>query len=132
MSIAVVRDEKRRWLRATATDDVTLSDVLTLLRTARSGPELRMWPMIFFGDGASTRMTESDVDRAVAVVAEALATTGTRAHVAVATNDDGLYRWMLLYEAKCADVGARRIRVFRKLDDAERWLDIVSAARNLQ
>jgi hypothetical protein len=39
---------------------------------------------------------------------------------------------MLLYEAKCAEMGVRLIRVFRQSDDAERWLDIVSAARNLQ
>jgi hypothetical protein len=37
---------------------------------------------------------------------------------------------MLLYEAGCADVGVRVIRVFRHLPDAERWLEIVSAARH--
>jgi hypothetical protein len=37
----------------------------------------------------------------------------------------------LLYEARCAEAGVRVIRIFRKLEDAERWLEIVSAAREL-
>ena len=131
MSITVERDEKRRWLVATANGVLALDEVTTFIRTARASEELRMWPMIFLGNGASTNMTDQDVDQAVAVVARALATTGGRAHVAVVTNDDRLYRWMLLYEAKCADIGVRLIRVFRQHDDAERWLQIVSAARNL-
>jgi hypothetical protein len=44
--------------------------------------------------------------------------------------DDVFYARMLLYEARCADVGVRVIRVFRQLADADRWLDIVSAARH--
>ena len=78
------------------------------------------------------RHDHEDVDRAVAVVKHAIDTTGMRAHVAVATSDNRLYRWMLLYEARCAEIGVRLVRVFRQCDDAERWLDIVSAARNLQ
>jgi uncharacterized membrane protein len=91
-----------------------------------------MWPLMFDGDQASTDMTDDDVARGVAVVQHAIETTGMRAHVAVAPSDDRLYRWMLLYESKCADIGVRLVRVFRQHDDAERWLDIVSAARNLQ
>ena len=132
MSISVERDEKRRWLVATATGVLILDELTTFISTARASQELRMWPMIFVGNDASTNMTDQDVDRAVTVVAQALAATGARAHVAVVTNDDRLYRWMLLYEAKCADIGVRLIRVFRQHDDAERWLQIVSAARNLQ
>jgi hypothetical protein len=132
VSISVERDERRRWLVAQATGDLTLDELSTFIRTARASEELRMWPMIFVGNDASTTMTDQDVEQAVAVVARALATTGARAHVAVVTNDDRLYRWMLLYEAKCADIGVRLIRVFRQYDDAERWLQIVSAARNLQ
>ena len=127
-----MRDEQKRWLRVKCVGVLTLDELLNFLRTARGSVELRMWPMIFDGDEASTDMTAEDVLRAVAVVLHAIETTGMRAHVAVATSDDRLYRWMLLYEAKCADIGVRVVRVFRQHDDAERWLEIVSAARNLQ
>jgi predicted metal-dependent peptidase len=131
VSISVGRDEKRHWLVATATGVLTRDEITTFIRTARASEELRMWPMLFVANDASTNMTDEDVDQAVAVVARALATTGARAHVAIVTSDDQLYSWMLLYEAKCADIGVRLIRVFRQQDDAERWLQIVSAARNL-
>jgi hypothetical protein len=132
VAITVKRDERKRWLRAKGSGLLTLDELLVFLRTARSSQELRMWPMMFDGNGASTDMTKEDVDRAVAVVKHAIDTTGMRAHVAVATSDNRLYHWMLLYEARCAEVGVRLVRVFRQCDDAERWLDIVSAARNLQ
>jgi hypothetical protein len=132
VAITIARDEGKHWLRAKAVGVLTLDDLLAFLRTARSSVELRMWPLMFDGNGASTDMTDDDVARAVAVVQHAVETTGPRAHVAVATNDDRLYRWMLLYEAKCAEIGVRLVRVFRQQDDAERWLEIVSAARNLQ
>jgi hypothetical protein len=132
VAITFARDEGKRWLRAKAAGVLTLDELLVFLRTARSSVELRMWPMMFDGDTASTDMTDEDVASAVAVVQRAIDTTGMRAHVAVATSNDRLYRWMLLYEAKCAEIGVRLVRVFRQHDDAERWLDIVSAARNLQ
>jgi hypothetical protein len=132
VAITIARDERKHWLRAKAVGVLTLDDLLAFLRTARSSVELRMWPLMFDGNGASTDMTDDDVARAVAVVRHAVETTGPRAHVAVATSDDRLYRWMLLYEAKCVEIGVRLVRVFRQQDDAERWLEIVSAARNLQ
>jgi hypothetical protein len=46
-------------------------------------------------------------------------------------DDDALYRWFLLYEAKCAEAGVRVIRIFRQFEDAERGLEIVSAAHEL-
>jgi hypothetical protein len=57
---------------------------------------------------------------------------GPRGHVAIVAPDDVLYARMLLYEAGCADAGVRVIRVFRQRADAERWLDIVSAARHFR
>jgi hypothetical protein len=130
--ITVERDNRRRWLRATGTGNLRLDELLTFLRTARAGEELRMWPMVFDGMRATTGMTEADAARAVAAVIAAVAASGPRAHVAVITNDDPLYGWMLAYETRCAAAGIRLIRVFRQMDDGERWLDIVSAARNLQ
>ena len=76
-------------------------------------------------------MTDADVDQAVAVVRIAARQKQRRAHVAIVANDDQLYRWFLLYETQCAEIGVRVIRIFRQLDDAERWLDIVSSAREL-
>jgi hypothetical protein len=132
VAIAIERDEKKCWLRVKATGMLTLDDLVTFIRTARASDELRMWPMIFNGDEASTNMKDEDVDPVVALVQQAIATTGMRAHVAVATSDNRLYRWMLLYEEKCAEKGARFMRVFRQHPDAERWLEIVSDARNFR
>jgi hypothetical protein len=132
VAIAIERDEKKRWLRAKATGVLTLDELATFIRTARTSAELRMFPMIFNGDDASTDMKDEDVDPVVAIVLQAIATTGMRAHVAVATRDDRLYRWMMLYEEKCAEKGARFMRVFRQHEEAERWLEIVSDARNFR
>jgi hypothetical protein len=132
VAIAIERDEKKCWLRAQATGVLTLDELVTFIRTARSSEELRMWPMIFNGDKASTSLNDEDVDGVVDIVQQAIATTGMRAHVAVATRDDRLYRWMLLYEERCAEQGARFMRVFRQHLDAERWLEIVSDARNFR
>ena len=82
--------------------------------------------------GADTDMKMSDVERAVAVVRAAIKTGGPRGHVAIIADDDGLYRWMLAYETRCAEFEVRIIRVFRQRDDAEHWLEAVSAARHFQ
>jgi hypothetical protein len=113
VAIVIERDEQRRWLRARATGVLTLDELVAFIRTARNSEDLRMWPMIFNGDEASTTLNHEDVDGVVDIVLQALATTGAaRAHVAVATRDDRLYRWMLLYEERCAEKGARFMRVF--------------------
>ena len=132
MAIVIERDEKKRWLRARASGVLTLDELVTFIRTARNTEELRMWPMIFNGDEASTNLNDEDVDGVVAIVQQAIATTGMRAHVAVVTRDDRLFRWMLLYEERCAEKGARFMRAFRQHADAERWLEIVSDARNFR
>jgi hypothetical protein len=132
VAIAIERDEKKCWLRAKATGVLTLDELITFIRTARSSDELRMWPVIFNGDDATTDMKDEDVDRVVDIVMQAIAMTGMRAHVAVATADNRLHRWMLLYEERCAEKGARFMRVFRQHSDAERWLEIVSDARNFR
>jgi hypothetical protein len=90
-----------------------------------------MWPLMVDARDCRTNMTDADVDKAVAVVRVAARQKQRRAHVAIVANDDPLYRWFLLYETQCAEVGVRVIRIFRQLDDAERWLDIVSSAREL-
>jgi hypothetical protein len=38
---------------------------------------------------------------------------------------------MLLYETCLSDIGIRSVRAFRQAEAAERWLDIIDAARNL-
>ena len=115
-----------------ASGEVTLADVLTLIQTARSDFERRTWPMLFDARTAVTMATEQDVEEAVAAVERAVRTQGPRGHVALVADDDVLYARMLLYEARCAEVGVRVIRAFRKLADAERWLEIVAAARHFR
>ena len=62
-------------------------------------------------------MTTADVESAVNTVRETLRAQGLRGHVAVTADDDLFYERLLLYEARCADIGVRVIRVFRRLDD---------------
>jgi hypothetical protein len=78
-----------------------------------------------------TTMRDADAETAAAVVRIATRQKQRRAHVAIVADDDSLCRWFLLYESRCEDAGVRIIRVFRQLDDADRWLDILSAAREL-
>jgi hypothetical protein len=76
-------------------------------------------------------MTTADAELAVAAVQKTVAQGQQRGHVALVADDDALYRWFLLYETECMKIGVRVIRVFRQIEDAERWLEIVSAAREL-
>jgi hypothetical protein len=131
MPIAMTRDKRRRWLLARATDALSLEEITRFLRTARAKAEDRNWPMLVDARTCRTTMTEADVDAAVAIVRAAARRKERRAHVAIAADEDALYRWFLLYEARCAEAGVRVIRVFRQLEDAQRWLEIVSAAREL-
>jgi hypothetical protein len=129
--IAVTHDTTRRWLRAHATGSLSIEATTEFLRTARAPIELRMLPLLFDARGCTTSMTAADVDRAVEIVRAVTAQGQQRAHVALLADDDRLYRWFLDYETCCAQLGVRVIRVFRQLPDAERWLEIVSAAREL-
>jgi hypothetical protein len=130
--VTVDRDLSRRWLRARATGSLSIDEVTEFLRTARAPVEMRMWPLLFDARGCRTSMALGDIDKAVGIVRKvAEQQQQRRAHVALVADDDVLYRWFLDYETRCAALGVRVIRVFRQFEDAERWLDIVSAAREL-
>lgn len=129
MPLAVERDDRRRWIVAHASGELTLADVLTLIQTARADVEHRMWPMLFDARGATTRATDQDIDRAVDAVRRVVETEGSRGHVAIVADDDVFFARVLLYEARCAEIGVRTIRAFRDTGDAQAWLEIVSAAR---
>jgi hypothetical protein len=116
----------------TATGLVDIDDVLRVIATARATIETRMAPMLFDAREASGSMSDADVSRAVAAVTDIVRRGGIRGHVAIVASDDGVYSGMLRYETACAAAGVRVIRVFRQLPDAERWLEIVSAARDLR
>ena len=130
MPIHLERDPYRDWLLATATGVISLDMVVELLRTARTPIERRMMPMLFDASSATTSMTDADVMVAVDVVRRAGA-SGPRGHVALVAGDDRFFSLLLMYEIQCADVGVRTVRVFRQRGDAERWLEVMSAARNL-
>ena len=130
MPIHVERDPHYHWLLATATGVISIEMVLNLLRTARAPIELRTMPMLFDASIATTSMTNADVTTAVDVARRADA-SGPRGHVALVAGDDRFYALLLSYEIQCADAGIRVIRVFRRRSDAERWLEVMSAARNL-
>lgn len=129
MPISLTRDPQRRRLTADADGVLSLADILHFLRTARADSDLRMWPLLVDARGCSTTMTAADVDAAVAIVRSAAEQGQRRGHVALVADDEVLYRWFVLYETKCADAGARIIRVFNRREDAAQWLEIVSAAR---
>jgi hypothetical protein len=132
MPITVERDLAQQWLVATASGDIASAELLELLRTARAPMELRMWPLVFDGTGATTSMVERDVESLVEFVRAAAAAGQRRGHVALVADDDRFYRLLLTYESRCAAIGVRLIRVFRYRPEAERWLKVMSAARHLQ
>src|SRR5260221_9340144 len=105
MPIDCVRDERRRWLLARATDPLSLDETMDFLRTARAKVEDRMWPMLVDARACRTTMAEADVEAAVAIVRAVAQRHERRAHVAIAADDGALYRWFLLYEARCAEAG---------------------------
>jgi len=130
--IAVERDLARGWIRARANGTLSIDDVLDFIRTVRGPIQMRMWPLLFDARSCRSSITVADVDRAVELVSSLVHDQHQRrAHVALVADDDGLYRWFLEYETRCGQLGVRVIRAFRQPEDAERWLEIVSAAREL-
>ena len=129
--ITVTHDVARRWLLARALGSLSIDDATEFIRTQRAPLELRMWPLIFDARSCRTTMTAADVEKAVDIVRKVSEQRQQRAHVALVADDDELYGWFLDYETRCAAIGVRIIRVFRQYEDAERWLEIVSAARDL-
>ena len=131
MPLEVVRDERRKWICVRGTGSIGLQEILALIQSARSDLHHRLWPMMFDATGATTNATAADVERVVDSVRDAVRREGApRGHVALVADDDELYACMLLYEARCAEFGVRVVRAFRRLADAEHWLEIVSSARN--
>ena len=115
---------------ARATGSIGIDDVVGFLKTARADPQLHRWPLMFDARTCTTSMTDDDVAAAVAVVRGAK--DQRRAHVAIIADNDQLYAYFVRYETHCHDLGVRVIRVFRQYDEAERWLAIVSSARELE
>jgi hypothetical protein len=129
--IGLTIDKRRKWLVARASDSLSIQETIAFIQTSRAKIEWRMWPLVVDARSCQTNMTNQDVERAVAAVKETVRQGQQRGHVALVADDDALYRWFLLYETECAEIGVRVIRVFRQLEDAERWLEILSAAREL-
>jgi hypothetical protein len=123
-------DDRRRRILVRGTDVIRFDDIVALIVTARADVEHRMWPMLVDATGATTDITEGEVERLATLVRTAVETQGMRGLVAVAASDDTLYARMLSYETTCAANDVNVIRIFRNAADAHRWLDIVGAARN--
>ena len=130
MAIVLERDIRQRRLVAQVTGVLTLQDALHFLRTARADPQVETWPLIFDTRGATTSMTTVDVESAIAMVEEIRRTSRIpRGHVAIIADDDLMFERLLLYEARLIEIGICSVRVFRQSNDAERWLEIMHAAR---
>ena len=129
--MSVERDRKRGWIVVRASGTIELDDVLHLIQTARASVNDRMIPMLFDAREAQGAPNDQEIERAVAAVDRAVRLGGARGHVAIAASD-AVYAGMLRYETRCAEIGVRVIRVFRMLAEAEHWLEIVSAARDLR
>lgn len=128
--IALERDQHRRRLVARVTGLLTIHETVVFLRTARADPAIETWPLIFDTRGATTDMTPEDVESAVATVDEIRRrSTIPRGHVAIIADDDLLYARMLLYETLLNEIGIGSVRAFRQPEAAERWLEIMHAAK---
>lgn len=129
MSVTVSYDETRRWVLVRVTGMLTIEEAVRVINTARADITYSMWPMLFDARSATTAMSEDDVEEAIEAVRRVTRTERSRGHVALVAEDEVFYDRMLYYEARCADLGVTVIRAFRTVVDAERWLEIVSAAR---
>jgi len=132
MTLSVSDDEDRRWIVVRGTGCITIEEMVNLIGTVRAQVAHRMTPMLFNAIGATTTATAADMQQAVDAVRRAKSQHGVRGHVALVADDDVFYERLLSYETECADMDVRVIRAFRQLADAERWLEIVSAARNFR
>jgi hypothetical protein len=132
VAFVVERDPQRGWIVVRAKGPLRIDEILQIIRTARATVANRMVPMLFDGREAEGPISDADLDQAVAAVQEAMKAGGIRGHLAMVATDDALYDGLLQYEARCADIGVRVMRVFRQLPDAEHWLEIMSAARDLR
>ena len=130
MPLTPVFDDRRRRIAVQGKGVIRFDEVVQLIASARADIVRRTWPMLVDATGATTDITEEDVDRLAALVRTAVETQGPRGLVAIAASDDTLYARMLAYETKCSALGVNVIRVFRQAPDAARWLDIVGGARN--
>jgi hypothetical protein len=130
LPIELIVDSASRRLFAKATGNLTFFDWLVFVRTARAPIERRDWPILFDATGATTNEPETSVDQLVEHIVEMAAEErAPRAYVALVARDDRLYRMMLLYETRLAEANIRIVRTFRRIDDAQAWLDAMSAAR---
>jgi hypothetical protein len=129
--MTVERDPRRGWFVVRGSGPLQVDEMLQIIGSVRATVEQRMVPMLFDARESSGSLTDAEIDRLVAAVQAAVQRSGSRGHLAIVADDDDVYGTLLRYETRCADIGVRIIRVFRQLPDAERWLGIVSAARNL-
>lgn len=131
-AISIERDPVRGWITARAVGLTTVQDVVTMITTARASVATRMLPMIFDAREASGSMSPAEVGQVVAALQTALTIGGRRGHAAIVVSDRAIYQAMLGFERRCAAVGMTWVRAFSELPDAERWLSILSASRDLQ
>jgi hypothetical protein len=129
--LSVTRDQRRGWIIVRASGALDINELLQVVATARATVEQRMIPLLFDARGAHGPLSDGDVERAVNAVGDAAKRDGVRGHVAIVAPDEAVYAGMLRYETRCAEIGVRVIRAFRLMADAEQWLEIVSAARDL-
>ena len=132
MAFVVERDSVRGWIIVRAQGPLHIDEILQIIRTTRASVANRMVPMLFDGRDAHGPISDADIDQAVAAVREAMKMGGIRGHLAMVATDDAVYEGLLHYEARCADIGVRVMRVFRQRQDAEYWLEIMSAARDFR
>ena len=103
-----------------------------MINTARASVATRMVKLIFDAREASGSMSPDEIGQVVDALEAAMNIGGRRGHAAIVVSDCVVYQAMLDFESRCAVIGITWVRVFSGLPDAERWLRIVSAARDLQ
>jgi hypothetical protein len=132
VTIAIRREARTGWIVVIVSGPIDIDEMVETIRTVRASVHTRMVPMLVDARDAIGPMSAEGIEQLVAAVQDALKRGGLRGHVAIVASDDAVYAGMLQYEARCAGIGVRVIRVFRQMSDAERWLEILSAARDFR
>ena len=122
MPISFIIDHDKRRIYSRASGLVTYDD-LDAHMNADVGPSVAAYSEVFDATGATTNLTAADV-RLLATNRERIAVKQSPAPVAVVAPNDLFFGMFRIFDVLTEEV--RPIRVFRRPDEAEQWLDSLS------
>jgi hypothetical protein len=122
MPIVLGRDDRRTRLTAVASGELTLDELLTFVKSERTG-ELERYTLLFDLSAAAMNLTRNQIAAVADQVQSLTVRTGPRAAVAIVAPSDLLFGLTRMYQTLCDSAGVDTVRVFRDLPSAELWLD---------